>query len=294
MIRNAAFVLGLAVLGCACAASAARCEAVFDPPGELLSIHPLAQRGELYGAARERASWHLSQWNNPGGDIADFRDGRAASDGLVVEIGQGAEPHFRIAQDGGRLGCEGNGSPLEFDGFIGTNTRANNPNLPSAEHGDMRTVPLSRLSSLTQEIDLKLDRAELVGSTRCPVSKSLSVVSVVFTNREAKQVFFYQVALYAFNVSPKSFWWAKGRPNGRFGFNEVTDIAATAWPVGESRKLKRDILPAIRALISTSGVGIDPNLDNWVVSGAYFGNTLYGQVRLETEWSAYRLDAVTK
>jgi hypothetical protein len=294
MIRKSTISPALAGLGLLIIGTAARCEPVFDPPGEKLSIHPLAQHGELYGASRDLAAWHVAQWNNPGGDVADFKDGRAANDGLAVEIDHGAEPHFKILQNGERLRCEENGTPLEFDGFIGSNTRANDPNLPSAEHGDMRSVPLSRLGSLTQEISLKLNQANLVGSSRCAFSKSLSIVCVVFTNKQSKQVFFYQIALYGFNVNPRSFWWAKGRPNGRFGFNQVTDIAVKSWSVGDSRELKLDILPAVQSLITTSGVGIDPNLDNWFLSAAYFGNTLYGQVRLETEWSSYMLEAVVK
>jgi hypothetical protein len=282
-------LLGLAILG-----SAARCEPVFDTPTEKLSIHPLEQHGELYGAARDSAAWHVSQWNNPGGDVADFKDGRATNDGLVVEIDQGTPPHFKITQTGEQLRCEGNGTPLEFDGFIGTNTKANNPGLPSAEHDNVISMPISKLGSLTQEIGLKLNHADLVGSSRCAVSKSLSIVCVVFTNKISKQVFFYQISLYGFNLTPKSFWWARGRPNGRFGFNQVTDIAAKPWVVGDSRKLKLDILPVVQSLITTSGVGIDPNLDNWFLSAAYFGNTLYGQVRLETEWSSYRLEAVAR
>ena len=294
MTRRPGIRLAMAVLAAAMIGSAARGQPVFDPPGEALSIHPLAQHGQLYGAARDSAAWHVAQWNNPGGDVADFKDGRAVNDGLAVEIDGGAEPHFKIMQNGEQLRCEGNGSPLEFDGFIGSNTRDNNPSLPSAEHGEMRSVPLSKLNSLSQEISLKLNQANLIDSSRCAVSKSLSIVTVVFTNKQARQVFFYQIALYGFNVSPKSFWWAKGRPNGRFGYNQVTDIAARPWVVGDSRKLKLDILPAVQSLITASGVGIDPNLDNWFLSAAYFGNTLYGQVRLETEWSSYRLDAVTK
>ena len=294
MTVKSTIALTLAVLGLSVIATIARCEPVFDPPGEALSIHPLAQHGELYGAARDAAAWHVAQWNNPGGDVGDFKDGRAANDGLAVEIDRGAEPHFKILQNGAQLRCEQNGTPLEFDGFIGSNTKANNPNLPSAEHGDMRSVPLSRLGSLTQQISLKLNQADLVGGAPCAFSKSLSIVCVVFTNKQSKQVFFYQIALYGFNVSPKSFWWAKGRPNGRFGFNQVTDIAAGPWAVGDSRKLKLDILPAVERLITTSGVGIDPNQDNWFLSAAYFGNTLYGQVRLETEWSSYSLEAIVK
>ncbi len=294
MMLKSTLTSALIILSIFLAASAARCEPVFDPPGERLSIHPLDQRGELYGAAREQAAWHVAQWNNPSGALADFRAGRAANDSMVVAIDGGAEPHFRIAQNGEQLRCEGNGAPLEFDGFIGTNTRGNNPGLPTAEHGDVPAIPLSKLGSLTQEMGLKLNQANLVGNSRCAVSKSLSIVCAVFTNRDAKQVFFYQIALYGFNVNPKSFWWARGRPNGRFGFNQVTDVAAKPWAVGDSRKLKLDILPAVRSLITTSGVGIDPNLDHWSLSAAYFGNTLYGQVSLDTEWSSYRLEAVVK
>jgi hypothetical protein len=293
MMLRSAFVSALILLGVALSIPAARCEPVFDPPGAALSIHPLAQHGELYGAARAQSAWHVSQWNNPSGDIADFKDGRAANDGLTVEISRGAEPHFKILQNGEQLGCEGHATPLEFDGFIGANTSANDPGLPSAEHGDMRSVPLSKLGSLTQQISLKLNQANVVGS-RCAVSKSLSIVCVVFTNKQSKQTFFYQIALYGFNVNPKSFWWAKGKPNGRFGYNQVTDIAARPWTLGDSRKLTLDILPAVQSLITTSGVGIDPNLDNWFLSAAYFGNTLYGQVRLETEWSSYSLEATVK
>lgn len=295
MTTRSAVLLALITLVLSATAPVARCEPVFDPPGQDLSIHPLAQHGELYGAARSSAAWHLSQWNNPSGDIADFSGSRAANDSLTVEVAHGAEPHFKIMQSGEGLRCEGGaGSPLEFDGFIGTNTKANNPGLPSAEHGDIRALPISKLGSLVQDMTLKVNQAALVGSSRCAVSKSLSIVCVVFTNTDAKQVFFYQIALYGFNLNPKSFWWAKGRPNGRFGFNQVTDIAARPWTMGDSRSLRLDILPAVASLITTSGVGIDPNLDHWFLSAAYFGNTLYGQVRLDTEWSSYRLDAVAK
>lgn len=294
MMLRPTITLVLIILSVFFRASAGRCEPVFDPPGERLSIHPLEQRGEMYGAARDAAAWHVSQWNNPSGALADFKAGQAANGSMVVAIDRGTEPRFRIEQNGEQLRCEQNGAPLEFDGFIGTNTLSNNPGLPSAEHGDMRSIPLSKLGSLTQEINLKLNQANLVGSSRCAVSKSLSIVCVVFTNKQAKQSFFYQIALYGFNVIPKSFWWAKGRPNGRFGYNQITEVAANPWAVGESRGLKRDILPAVRSLITTAGVGIDPNLDNWFLSAAYFGNTLYGQVSLQTEWSSYRLEAVVK
>lgn len=286
--------LALVALAAVITGAGARCEPVFDPPGETLSIHPLAQHGQLYGAARDSAAWHVAQWNNPAGDIPDFTGGRAANDGLAVEIVHDTPPHFSISQDGGQLHCEENGRPLEFDGFLGSNTKANNPNLPSAENGTIISVPLSKLGALTQEIQLKLNHANLVGGSACGFSKSLSIVCVVFTNKQAKQVFFYQIVLYGFNVSPKSFWWARGKPNGRYGFNQVTDLAARPWQEGESRQLKLDILPAVENLIGASGVGIDPNLDNWVLSAAYFGNTLYGGVHLETEWSSYGLDAVVK
>ena len=294
MTVRSVIVLALTLLGLASTATGARCEPVFDPPGEKLSIHPQAQHGELYGAARDFAAWHVAQWNNPGGDVADFKDGRASNDGLIVEVDHNAIPHFRITQSGEQLRCEGNGTPLEFDGFIGTNTKANNPGLPAAEHDSVIAIPLSKLGSLTQEIGLKLNQAALVGSPRCAVSKSLSMVCVVFTNKISKQVFFYQISLYGFNLTPKSLWWARGKPNGRFGYNQVTDVAAKPWAMGDSRKLKLDILPAVQSLITTSGVGIDPNLDNWFLSAAYFGNTLYGQVRLDTEWSAYSLQALVK
>jgi hypothetical protein len=212
MTTKSVMALALTLLGLSLVGTAARCEPVFDPPGERLSIHPLEQRGELYGAARDSAAWHVSQWNNPGGDVADFRDNRASNDGLVVEVDQGTPPHYKIVQNGEQLRCDGNGIPLEFDGFIGTNTKANNPGLPGAEHDGVIAVPLSRLGSLTQQIDLKLNQAALVGSPRCAVSKSLSIVCVVFTNKISKQVFFYQISLYGFNLTTKSFWWTKGRP----------------------------------------------------------------------------------
>src|SRR6202012_4618145 len=58
-------VLALTLLGLSFLCSPARCEPVFDPPSEKLSIHPLAQHGDLYGAARESAALHVAQWNNP-------------------------------------------------------------------------------------------------------------------------------------------------------------------------------------------------------------------------------------
>jgi hypothetical protein len=214
----------------------------------------------------------------------------AGNSSLTVREVSGEPIRFVIHQSGERLGCEKNRVPIEFDGFIGANTRANNPDSSSAERPIVQT-PLAGLTSLTQKLTVKLDSIVTLRQT-CEVTKAASIVCIVFSNKIAHQTFFLQVVVLGLGVGRQPFWWARGQKNGRYGYNLVADTAKTNWQPGQEKEISIDVLPNVMSLISSGSFGIDKNLDNWLISGAYFGNVVYGQIEIETEWSAYSLTAV--
>jgi hypothetical protein len=274
-------------------AGSARCgqsQVIFDTPHGALSLRSADMRGGIYGRARDTAAWHVGQWENPSGDLPDFTGGRAANASLSVTIAPGGDA-IAIHQSGRTLVC-GEGTVREFDGLIGTNARGNDPGLPAAERIDLRRGSLADYASLRQQVSLGVKAAALIATPQsCPVAKAVSVLCVVFTNQTRATSLFLQTILFAFNTRPHAVWWARGQHNGRFGYNLLVPDAAELRPGGPSRRFDIDILPDIRRLLAHAPNGLDPDLRDWHVSGAYFGNAVYGGVEVATAWSGYRLVA---
>ena len=291
-VRAAALIAALLSVPVALRPAAAELQPVFSSPGVQLSIKPVGGSTETYGRARGSATWHVAQWDNPSGNIRDFAGNVAANDSMTVRSDAAGHPGITIQQTGQLLRCEVNGAPLEFDGLIGTNTAGNDSGLPTAELGETSRRPLARYGVLRQHIELRLVSAELLRKPEpCPVSKAVSLVTLVATNTQMRSTLFVQFILYAFNSAVRDGWWAVGRRNGRYGFNYVLPPAKTAWSPGEARQFDFDMVPIIEPLITQNTVGMDQDLDHWIITGAYFGNAIYGDVALTTSWSDYRLGA---
>ena len=260
---------------------------VFNPPKEL-SIHPVRPGGALYGAAAGTASWHVGQWNNPSGNIPDFVNSKAANESLLVS-NEGSGEAIDIAQTGRWLECGPPNKPTEFDGLIGANAKSIYPGVPSAGGIDLEKTSLAGFTSLTESITVKAVSAELTpGVQQCPTSKAVALAALVFTDVSQKSTLFFQIILGAFNTNPHNVWWARGTNNRRFGYNYVPDRILSLGSGGE-KTLDRDVFPLLSLLIENNSVGMDNDLSHWRLSGAYFGNAIYGQVDIKTEWQGYRL-----
>ena len=262
---------------------------VFDPPSSQLSIQPPDPGHPLYGHDVAAARWHIAQWNNPDGGIPDLINGRSRNGSMAFATNSGPRISYVITQDGGKLRCSDVGSITEFDGLIGTNTARNNPGTPSAE-GHV-PLSLSRYLSLTQKISLTVQAAAFIKKPRqCLVSKAISFVCIVLNNTRRRSTFFYQVILASFGTAPRVVWWARGNRNSRYGYNDLaTSFGQRAVSAGTWALYKFDALPRLRALIERNKVGMDPEIGDWYISGAYFGNAIWGDVRLSTEWADYAL-----
>jgi hypothetical protein len=279
------------VLAADTSARSAGLQTAIAGPAAILSIHPVQQSGLLYGRSRDQAEWHVSQWNNPSGNLPDFQNGSTSNNSLAVIIRSAPIGSVTIAQNGKMLACTtAKGTPIEFDGLIGTNTSKNNQRLPSAERAISDKVSLASYTALVQEINLNILAASILSAPpRCPVSKAVAIVSVVLSNQTIQSTLFLQIILGSVNTSPRAVWWARGKPNGRFGYNFPAEQGTESTRIGEERQFRIDLLSMLRNLIENNNVGMDPDLRHWVISGAYFGNAIYGDVKFVTTWSGYQL-----
>lgn len=279
------FVLALSLINPA----SAQTRLIFEPPATALSIHSYAHDVPVYGQARNSAAWHVSQWNNPMGDVPDFLDGRTSNGALAIDVRE-APLEFTITQNSKALRCEDGLGPREFDGLIGTNTKQNNPNSRSAKLRYNEEKTLDDFGELVQKISMRVGRAEVLDNS-CKTSKAVSLVAIVLDNTVNRSTLFLQIILYALNADPKEFWWAVGKNGNRFGYNFVRYRVAAD---NAENRYSEDLLPKIIQLIKLNKVGMDPEPRNWKVSGAYFGNAVYGHVTLSTTWSQYSLEAAPR
>jgi len=273
-----------------CAAAQGDME-VFAAPSRALSLRSLDQRGAIYGQARSTAAWHVAQWNNPSRNVPDFAGDIARNESLSVSTGHSPES-LTISQSGRLLPCGQAGGALEFDGLAGTNTTGNDPGLPSPANQAVLVQPLSAFRVMRQRLDMRVISAELVpDKVACPMSKSVSLFCIVLDNRFSSSTLFVQFIVYAFNTSPHDIWWARGQKGGRFGFNAILASASGAGGAGTRQHVDMDLLPILTSTIAENDVGMDKDLRHWKVSGAYFGNAVYGSVNIATRWSGYSLTA---
>jgi hypothetical protein len=261
---------------------------LFAFPGKTLALHQKDSQVGLYGRAASSAAWHVSQWNKPGRQLPDFSNGQTSDVDMSIAI---TPLGHIIRQTGARLSCYTGLLPTEFDAFIGSNTRTQNPDKTSA---DMRhnNISLSRLNDLSVEAKVQLVEEHLLEMRPrpCADNKAIAVIAVVFTNTVNHTTLFYQIVIGRFRLrKSSSFWWAKGVSN-RFGYNEsVLAFGQRALYVGHPAVLKLSILPRILQLIHSPDVKIDSAPSHWTIAGVYFGSSVWGDVSITTRWQEVKL-----
>ena len=281
---------------------------VFEQPKGVL-IAPTAKNGmpgttTLYGGTSSAANWVLAQWDIPD-ELPPFQNNFTQNEFASARFFPGVG--FALQQDGTKLPCEKifpSGKKLvdEFDLFVSPATHIY-PAFPQAFKND--TLPLSKLNHIFLEANLKPTSLTLVDLT-CQISWATASVGIVLSNRTIHQTFFYQINFNLYQADGQSMslslrkpdWFSKGissqtgnRQN--FGYGDRVWADAYNMPpavIGNVSVFDLNLLPRIEELIAQgNSFGMDQNLSDWAITGAYFGQSVFGHIQFSSEWSGLAL-----
>jgi|GEM_PF-2102523 hypothetical protein len=266
---------------------------------------PDRPKNKLYGASSPAANWTISQWDIPE-DLPPIENNATKNQYAAVSFAQPGE--FTLWQNGNTLPCEkqfpsGKLLPDEFDLFIGPVT--------SAFKGHQTAFMGKReaLSTLTQ-IRMRISvtpRTFQIADATCPITHAIMGGSVVLTNLISHQTFFYQLnfAIYQPSASgvalalPHPGWFFTGtnvQAGGahQFGYGDRiwASFGVTPPPIGGTDNVDVNLLPRLKQLIADGArFGIDQNLADWSVTGAYYGQSVFGHIQFGTDWHKISLKA---
>lgn len=293
--------LPLLALLAALAAAPARAEPqqVFAPPTGHWIV-PSDRSDRLYGAPDNSANWTVSQWNSPE-DLPPFHNGvsQNGSAGVIV----GSDGSYTLQQSGQALTCNKTYDSSmkdvhEFDLFVSP-IGSNRPSYRQAALGGPRT--LAALAHIYHRISVRPAVAEVLDNA-CPRTKSTLVTSVTLSDPSTHQTLFYQLRLGTKEATGEAwtltqpFWFARGEDprrakRGYFGYDDsISSFGAAPVALGVVSTYAVDLLPRLVALIREGDAnGLDQNLNDWSIKGAYFGQIIWGHIRVRTNWSKFSL-----
>jgi hypothetical protein len=261
------------------------------------AIRPMEKQKPLYGDTSGAANWRIAQWNNPSAPLGQFEPyacpttcfaAQSPSAKVLLQI-SGDTSTFSLEQHGADLPCTQNGRPREFD------------LLASPMH--FRPQPVADFANLTLTLRLTIETAKRSAAPACNDNQGQAMAAAVLRNdyTEPKQVFFYHLILFRYNVtSSATGWWARGRVRGggrsqRFGFRDsLSSFDKPAMPGGNTYDLQLDLLPRLKSLIESGMYGMDKDPTHWQMRSAYFGQHIWGKTDLSSRWERVELVATQK
>jgi hypothetical protein len=183
----------------------------------------------------------------------------------------------------------------EFGTYVGANNPRVYDKYPTPYKG---SPPLSEMRSLTHRIGIT-PLVATVKSRGCPVTRGNMITSIVLRNTVRPATLFYQLRLVSVGVEPKEFWFRKGAKKNSgededrdpsFGYGDNIDTYNVPEPRLNTRtQVEINVLPRLLKLLKDPAVDIDRNPAHWVVSSAYHGFGIYGDVKLAARWDSFAL-----
>jgi hypothetical protein len=117
------------------------------------------------------------------------------------------------------------------------------------------------------------------------------LVGLVFNNPRGHQTLFYQLRLQSYRSPAGPGFFANAQP---FGYRDIIGnfgVYTSGLPVGRPTALSIDLLPRLKAILSTARNGLDTNPASWTTGSSYVGQNVFGNVRIETAWCCFSLTA---
>jgi|GEM_PF-3819493 len=256
-----------------------------------------------------------------GSTLTNYTAASSRSLMLVTQANSGGFS-FKMNQNGATLSCGTATGPLEYDQFLTPNTAAFNPAYPSALLTDVvpgSNVGLGTMTSLVVKGNVHMSAsAAAAANPQCVVNQGALLYAIIVKNTvvQPPQVLYYQIDLTALQcapgTSPSQYAFCQTYRPGTVFFEEnpITDgngtLLRTEYGVDDpltsykiplltvSSKptaLYIDILPQLAAIIragspALAGVAaLDNNLANWRLSGMYYGQHIWGDIAITSQWS---------
>lgn len=262
-------------------------------------IVPVTRGEVLYGASAPDADFAISQWGNPT-ELSPFAAEKCPRQRTNCFVTGSPNITDRLYTDarGVRwvdLVSKGTGKPCfpspnyELDNFeaaIGEVYKA----YPQAVRGSAHLGAISHLYvSVTAE---PVAFSMLQGAQCAPRSSGAGMLlAVVLNNRAARQTLFYQLRLHGYPSQAGPGFFANRQP---FGFRDVIGLFGVYGndiAIGRPTAIRLDLLPRLKAVLSTATNGLDRDIQNWSTGSVYMGQNVFGNVRAETAWCCFSLVA---
>jgi hypothetical protein len=289
--------------------------------GDLLLDEPVypppAGSPKAYASSGGVPQWAVQQWNIPGGKLSGFvsrdKEGRLeataeASAGYVKVTYLPTGSAVTLIQNGAVLPClMENGEPRELDLFISPlGPHVDPPGKPGMLWWGPHNPKLSNMQHLVQQVDLQVIEGLSRASKGCKVNQGNSIIGIILSNtfREPSQTIFYQLKLSTVcgtNSAVKLH--ACEAPNGMhmfspsnpFGTDDYLPLLGQPYIAsGQTRFVRIDLLPRLMMVINKGPPEMDHDASHWIINSIYAGQHIWGDVRLQTTWTNFRLLAVTR
>jgi hypothetical protein len=267
-----------------------------QPNGYWLS--PPTYTKQLYGPTWSGANWNIEQWGTPTSQLPSFRNGSTSNSAAGATVsGNG----MLLNQSTAQASC-GTTVPPEFDLFAAPNITKTYPGYPSAALDVSPSANLSALSAISFGITLKPLAMHTLG-TGCQspatagVNQGVMMGGVILSDPTNGQTFFYQIQFAVYRLhngvtttSMPSYFYFTGA-NAQWGYDDdATVYGEPQATVGTVTTYSFSLLSRLDQLIKKGrAYGMDQNLANWSINGAYYGNCAWGHVDTDAQWQNFSL-----
>jgi hypothetical protein len=262
-------------------------------------IVPPVRGRALYGASSPDANFAVSQWGNPS-ELSPFVSQRCPSQRMNCFVASSPNITDTLYTDarGNRwvdLVSKGTGKPC----FPAPDDELDN--LESAISHVYKIFPqavlgsanLGKISHLDLAVTAEPVSFSVLAGAQCSsrATGAGMLVAVVLNDRAARQTLFFQLRLHGYPSEVGPGFFKNRQP---FGFRDeigMFGLYGDGLPIGKPATITLDLLPRLKAVLSTATNGLDRNVQNWSTGSAYMGQNVFGNVRAETAWCCFSLTA---
>jgi len=273
-------------------------EEIFNSPAGFWIADTLNKR-QLYCPSNPEANWHIAQWNNPellkcwtkkkNGEIV------AESQNLKITIYKNGEQE--IDSNGKNLPCRDKKLQrwYEFNANITPNT------YKGYQIAYVGSPVLSKMNRVVYKITVTLEQAKFLDN-HCTITQGSNLIALVLKNIVTNDVLFYKIQLFNLNnrnLTPKPYWyWAKGEGEKTikekikvYGYSDILPTYGMDYlKIGETKQIELDVLPRLKQVLNDPrAIGLDRTSSNWIISSAYYGQNIWGGVKLISKWKNFSL-----
>ena len=266
-------------------------------PGDgSLYIAPLYYSGTLYGPVgllELDSRWHIAQWGiqeQIPSVTEDLGGGSWRVGNSHAHVTYNSDSSYTLEQDSGNLDTGCIFPPSEVDLILEPNENRAYPGYAEGFIPESQRPTLAQIKSLRVRLTARVVTAG--HGNRCSegIDLASNLLGIIVHSDVAGRGLFYQIVMYD----------SRGIVFGGSEFPEsllVSDSVevfdrAPLVPGGFAQTYDLEIADRIKQYIYS--LGVDNNLDNWKVFGAYFGSYTNGAGWIAAEYSGFDIIVVTK